>query len=151
MTTERDSSAGLFDRMYDYQPTKAITAYAVAGAVVAVLIAGFGSGAWVTSGKASEIARQAASSAHTELAATWCVDRFLATQDAAEQLSRLKEMRSRVQRTRFLQAGDWTVLPGGTVANRQIAARCGDVLVDLQLDDTGIDEAAGLEIETDQL
>ncbi|MDX6749532.1 hypothetical protein SH611_06925 [Geminicoccaceae bacterium 1502E] len=111
-----------------YRPTKTMWFWSTAAAVVAAIILGFSWGGWVTGGTAGSMARNAAEDARTQLAASLCVNRFMAASDASVQLAALKE-KSSYSRGSFIEAGKWGDLPGATKLNdRDVARACGDLL-----------------------
>ena len=69
---------------------------------IGVIVVGFTWGGWVTGGTARSMAQNAAVSAHDELVAVICVERFQNGRDAHGQLAALKELqgwnRGRVHR-----------------------------------------------------
>ena len=141
----------LMQRWRDYRPSKKATFFFMVGAVIATTSYGFSSGAWVSSSKASQMARIEARDARTELAGGWCVQRFLAQADATERLGELQGMRSRFQRTQFIESGDWALMPGESRPNRRISSYCGDVLTSWELDETMVEEGDGLQqVHTDE-
>lgn len=81
-----------------------------AGAV-ALAIAGFSWGGWVTGGTASEMANRASKDAREQLVASICVDAFVLNPDAAKNLVELKGAKS-YERDDLIEAGGWIVVPG---------------------------------------
>ena len=104
----------------------------IAGAVATIVI-GFSWGGWVTGGSVRAMTDKAAQSAHQELAAAVCSNRFAASPDAHTQLATLKGITSSYQRGKFVEDGGWAVMPGATDADRQDANACADGLLKLEL------------------
>jgi hypothetical protein len=94
-----------------YRPSKATLFWACVACIALVPIIGFGWGGWVTGGTATKMADNAAEEAQAELAAFFCVDRFMHAQDVKEQLKSLKDTTS-WQRGGFIKDGGWAKVPG---------------------------------------
>ncbi len=139
----------MMNRWREYRPSKKGTFFLMAGAVAATMYLGFSSGAWVSSSKASQIARAEVRQATMELAGDWCAQRFLADADAIERLSELQGMRSRFQRTQYVESGDWALMPGETRPNRRISSHCGDILAEWERGDPDADETSVGQVRTD--
>lgn len=129
----RNEEYGWRQRWDEYRPSKKGTLGLMVASALVVSWVGFGSGAWMTSAKAEEMASAEVREARTQIAGAWCVDRFLASQDAATHLSELQGLRSRFQRTQFIERGDWSVLPGEARPTRAAAQRCADLLMEMEL------------------
>ncbi|MEO5326477.1 hypothetical protein PV773_24505, partial [Mesorhizobium sp. CC13] len=74
---------------------------------ILTIVAGFTFGGWMTGGSARLMASVAARDARAELAAAECVQRFVASEQAAEQLAALKDLSS-WQRSGFIKDGGWS-------------------------------------------
>ena len=129
----RNEQYGWRERWNQYQPSKKGTFGLMVASVLVVSWAGFGTGAWTTSAKAQEMASTEVREARNQIAGAWCVDRFMASQDASAHLTELQELRSRFQRTQYIERGDWSVLPGETRPSRAAAQRCADLLMEMEL------------------
>jgi hypothetical protein len=105
--------------------------WSIVGAVIATIVVGFTWGGWVTSGSAASRAANAAQQARAQLAATVCVNRFLAASDASTQLARLKETNT-WQRDDFIDKGGWTTLRGMKSPVEDAAGICADKLLQVQ-------------------
>ena len=123
----------------EYRASKTVLFWSSAGAAIVAVIVGFSWGGWVTGGSAREMAENSAAQARQELAALVCVDRFMATPDAAVQLTALKEITSSYARGNFVEEGGWAVMPvssaaepkstvSTSTADRRAAALCADQL-----------------------
>jgi hypothetical protein len=130
MTEKKLNLAQRWDRV---QPTKGTVFWGVVAGAVATMIIGFSWGGWVTGGSVRAMTDKAAQTAHQELAAAVCADRFAAAPDARTQLTALKDISSSYQRGKFVEDGGWAVMPGASSADRQDASACADGLVKLEL------------------
>lgn len=111
-----------------FQPTRVGTIWALIYTVGGTMALGFTAGGWMTAGGAQEMADKAAAKARAQLAATVCVERFLAAADAEAQLASLKSISNNFQRRRFIEDGGWTVMPGNTSGTAQAASLCAAAL-----------------------
>ncbi|TPN83212.1 hypothetical protein FJ987_17355 [Mesorhizobium sp. CU2] len=98
-------------RFDEYQPSKTLWFWSVAGAVVLTMIVGFTAGGWTTSGTAAEMAKTSAIKAKAELAANLCVEKFITASNASDNLAKLKGTSS-YQRDSFISDGGWVKLAG---------------------------------------
>jgi hypothetical protein len=117
-------------RFADYRPSKTVLFWSCAGCVVATMILGFTWGGWVTGGTAGELAEDAATQARAQVAATVCVEKFMATDDAHPQLASLKEIRSSWQREDFVEEGGWATVAGKDYDDA--AELCAERLIDME-------------------
>jgi hypothetical protein len=117
----------------EWRPSKALWFWSMVGAVTATIIVGFAWGGWVGPGTAKARAAEAAKQARAELAATVCVNRFLAAEDAQAQLAELKQTNS-WSRGSFIDKGGWTTLRGMDAPVEDAAGLCADRL--MQVDAT---------------
>jgi hypothetical protein len=101
----------LSQRFDEYQPSKTLWFWSVAGAVVLTMIVGFTAGGWTTSGTAAEMAKSSAIKAKAELAANLCVEQFITASNANDNLAKLKGTSS-YQRDSFISDGGWVKLAG---------------------------------------
>ena len=104
--------ANLNQRFQEAQPTKTMLFWSCLGSIVVALIIGFTWGGWVTGGTAHEMAEEAAEEAQAQLAASVCVDRFMASPDARTQLTSLREIESSWQQENFVEEGGWVTIAG---------------------------------------
>src|ERR1700683_5197940 len=93
-------------RWSDYRPSKTTWFWSCVGSVAATLAVGFFWAGWVTAGESAAMSAHAANKARTDLAATVCVNRFVAAPDAATQLATLRKT-DPWARTELLQKGGW--------------------------------------------
>jgi hypothetical protein len=128
----------LRQRWQEYRPSKATLFWSCVGSVVVALIIGFTWGGWVTAGTATEIAEKAAREARAELAATVCVQRFMAASDARAQLASLKKTSS-WQRDDLIEKGGWVTLPGVEKPIATAADLCAERLAAMELPQNGQD------------
>ena len=110
-------------RWETYRPTKALLVWSCAVGAIGVIVVGFTWGGWVTGGTARAMAQNAAVSAHDELVAVICVERFQNGRDAHGQLAALKELQG-WNRAAFIEKG--ARQPDGKPADcRPTASLCG--------------------------
>jgi hypothetical protein len=105
------AQSGLARRWRDYRPSKKLLAAACAGTMVLTVVLGLSCGFWISSGRAAMLSRMAADHARAELAATVCVNRFLAAPDVATRLDALRK-RDAWYRGEALEDAGWTALAG---------------------------------------
>ncbi|NGO56115.1 hypothetical protein [Allomesorhizobium camelthorni] len=101
----------LSQRWQNYRPSKTLWFWSLAGISVLTMILGFTVGGWTTGGGAAVMAELAAREARSTLAASLCVQNFVSTEGAAEQLAALKEA-STWERDTFIEDGGWAMLAG---------------------------------------
>ncbi|UWQ79049.1 hypothetical protein K3725_17345 [Leisingera sp. S132] len=97
---------------------------------VAITIAGFSWGGWVTGSQADAMAN---SRSHSELIAALvpvCIDRAQTDSDRAAKLASIQEAMSYKRRDAVMAAG-WATVPGSEQPNRDLAQAC---LAGLDLD-----------------
>jgi hypothetical protein len=121
----------LGDRISNWRPTKAALLWACAGSVALTLIVGFNWGGWVTGGTAEEMAERAAEEGRAKLAATICVDKFMAAPNAQANLATLKKTDS-WDRDSFVTKGGWVKLPGVEEPIFDAADLCADRLTEME-------------------
>jgi hypothetical protein len=110
-------------RFQQYRASKTALFWSCAGSVIVATILGFSWGGWTTGGGAQAMADKAAASAHQELAAVVCVDRFMAAQDADVQLTALQEITSSYAQGKFVEEGGWaTIVPASNTADLKVSA-----------------------------
>jgi hypothetical protein len=97
-------------RFQHYRASKTALFWSCAGCIVATVIVGFTWGGWVTGGSARDMAEAAAEQAQAQVAATVCVDQFMAAADARPQLASLKENTSSWRQENFIEDGGWAVI-----------------------------------------
>ena len=121
---------GRSQRFAEYRPSKTVLFWSCAGCVAATMIIGFTWGGWVTGGTAGEMAQAAADRAQAQVAASVCVEKFMAATDARPQLASLNEIRSSWQRKNFIEEGGWATVAGNDYDDA--AALCAKRLMDLE-------------------
>jgi hypothetical protein len=104
--------------------------WGVAGGAIALAIAGFTWGGWVTGGKADADATQRASSAVVVALAPVCVERFNHAADAGANLAALKKVDSWSQGD-FVEKGGWATIPGSNSPTQvtAVAQACASLLL----------------------
>jgi alpha/beta superfamily hydrolase len=101
---------------------------AAAGAV-ALAIAGFSWGGWVTGATAERLAGARADAAMVAALAPICVRQFQASARAGVSLAALKQVQSWEQ-AEYVSKGGWATMPGSKEEpNREVAAACAAALV----------------------
>lgn len=83
--------------------------FGAAGGAFALAILGFTWGGWVTGGTAQGIAAHAAQDAREQIVASICVERFVASADAASDQAALREASS-WQRDNLIEEAGWVTL-----------------------------------------
>ena len=99
---------------------------AVIGAV-ALAIAGFSWGGWMTGTTAKRMASDMARSEVVAALVPICIENSKQDPQVAEKLAELKDASS-YQRGDMLMKAGWATMPGSTDPNRQVANACGDTL-----------------------
>ena len=117
-------------RFQEYRPSKTVLFWSCAGCIAATMIVGFTWGGWVTGGSAGEMAEEAAGQARAQLAATVCVDNFMAAADAGPQLASLKDIGSSWRRENFIEEGGWAMVSGQEYDDA--AELCAERLMELE-------------------
>ena len=120
----------LGQRWETYRPTKALLVWSCAVGAIGVIVVGFTWGGWVTGGTARSMAQNAAVSAHDELVAVICVERFQNGRDAHGQLAALKELQG-WNRAAFIEKGGWATMPDKATQTGTAARLCADQLMAL--------------------
>ena len=117
-----------------YRPGKSLLFWSCAASVAATIVVGFTWGGWTTGGTATAMARDAATGARQELAASVCVERFQGAPDAGVQLAALQGMRNAWDRGTFVEKGGWAVMPGPKTSEPagRAARACADRLALLE-------------------
>lgn len=126
-----DNDKSMSDRWTDYRPTKTMTFWSCVAAAGATMAIGFGAGGWVTGGTATEMARNAADGARTELVANACVQKFTTSDSFATDLSVLKEASSWKQGD-VVASGGWATLAGMEEPHDAAARLCANKLVAME-------------------
>lgn len=121
---------GLIQRFEQFQPTKPMLFWACVGSVAATIAIGFTWGGWVTGGTAQSMATTAEEQGRAELAATICVERFLAAPNSSVQLAELKDAGGTFRQRQFIEAGEWAIMPDRGGATRLAATLCAERLAD---------------------
>jgi len=96
------------------------TLWGMAGGAIALLIAGFTWGGWVTAGTAESTARTRVDDAVVVALAPVCVDKFKHSGDAPANLVALKQVGT-WQQGDFVEKGGWAAVPG-THSSERVSA-----------------------------
>ncbi len=115
----------------EFRPSKTLWVWSCVGCVIATVILGFSWGGWVTGGTATEMAIDAAEDGRTEVAATVCVNKFVASANAGTQLATLKDASS-WERDGIVEEGGWSTIPGLDADLDEVAEVCADRLVAME-------------------
>ena len=107
--------------------TKPALMGAAAGAI-ALAIAGFSWGGWVTAGTAETQAKQASSKAVVAALAPICADNFRRATDSTSQLVELKKISS-WQQSAFVEKGGWAKMPGRASVDSSMATACAEMIL----------------------
>ena len=123
-----DNKKPLGQRWEEYRPSKTALFWSCAAVSILTIVVGFAWGGWVTNGTAQEMTQEA----RRNLAATFCVQRFMADSDAASQHVSFMEI-SDWQRDEFIQKGGWAKLPALDRPLAGIADLCADKLAKVEV------------------
>jgi hypothetical protein len=118
------------ESMKDMVPSKT-TVWTAVGASVLTIALGFTVGGWRTGNAAEQMAREAATAARVELAASVCAANFSATPAAFDQREEMLALPSFRQRS-FVQEQAWALVPGETAVDRMAAERCAQIIADME-------------------
>ena len=95
---------------------------------IALAIAGFTWGGWVSGGTAERLAAARADTATLTALTPICVTQFNASPKARASLAALKETQS-WQQAEYVQKGGWATMPGESgEPSRELAAACAEAL-----------------------
>lgn len=117
------SGETMLKRWSDFRPTKTQAFWFAAGAVLLVLLIGFGPGGWVSGGTAKRMVDEAAGNARLALAVAVCKDQFMEASGAKARLAKL-EAASWLERGDFVAQGGWATMPDRKAPNNAVAAQC---------------------------
>ena len=118
----------LSQRWEEYRASKATLFWSCVGVSILTMVIGFTWGGWITSGTAQEMTQEA----RRNLAATFCVNRFMADSDAAAQHVSFMEI-SDWQRDEFIQKGGWAKMPALERPRAGVADLCADKLAKVEV------------------
>ena len=118
----------LSQRWEDWRPSKGALFWSCVSVSILTMVIGFTWGGWVTGGTAQEMTQEA----RRNLAATFCVNRFMADADVAAHYAKFMET-SDWQRDDFIQDGGWAKLPALERPLAGIADLCADKLATVEL------------------
>lgn len=121
----------LSQRLQNYRPTKTVWFWSMGGASAITMIVGFTIGGWTTGGSASLMSNLAAREARSALAASICVQNFVTSAGATDNLVALKQA-STWQRNSFIEDGGWSKLAGVEETITGAATLCADKLVAME-------------------
>lgn len=124
---------GLIQDAKDYQPTMTAMVWTAVGASALTMAVGFFGLGWVTGGTAEEMAEDARSSGHAELAAAICAENFRTTPAALEQYNEISDMSGFRQR-QFIEDQPWALMPGAESVGRETAQLCATKITEMDPD-----------------
>ena len=107
---------------------------AAAGAV-ATMIIGFNWGGWTLGSTVEKVAKDRADTAVVAALAPICVDQFRQAVNAGGNLSELNKFSYAWDRSTFVEAGGWAIMPGGEKADSAVAKACAETLTSLKAAD----------------
>lgn len=122
-----ERKASWSQRWEEWRPSKGALFWSCVSISILTMVIGFTWGGWMTGGSAQEMTQEA----RRNLAATFCVQRFLNQPDAAARHAALMEI-SAWQRDDFVQDGGWAKLPTLDRPLGGIAALCADKLATVE-------------------
>src|SRR6185503_8595751 len=99
---------------------------AIGGAAIAAFV-GFQFGGWMTTGKATELAREKADKAVIVALAPICVDKFRHAQNATENLTKLNAINYSYEKGTYVSKGGWATLPGSDEPASGVAQACAEM------------------------
>lgn len=127
MTSERTFGT----RWADYRPSKTSLFWSCVAIAVLTMVVGFTWGGWVTGSTAQDMVREG----RRDLAAEFCVQRFLAAPDAsAEHAALMKE--GSWHRDSFVEKGGWVKMPKLDHPITGVADLCAEKLADIEVSPT---------------
>lgn len=115
----------------DHRPSKRVWLWSMIGASALTMTIGFTIGGWLPTGRAVVLADIAARNARAALVADLCVQKFVSSANAAENLTALKAS-SYWERNSFIERGGWTLISGVRKPNADAIDRCVEVLVNMK-------------------
>ena len=118
----------LGQRWEDYRASKGTLFWSCVAVSVLTIVAGFTWGGWVTEGTAQEKVQES----RRNLAAKFCVQRFLEASDASSQHASLMEA-SGWQRDDFVRKGGWAELPDLDRPIAGVADLCAEKLAEVEV------------------
>lgn len=118
----------LSQRWEEYTASKATLFWSCVGVSILTMVIGFTWGGWITNGTAQEMTQQA----RRNVAASFCVNRFLADANAASQYADFMKT-SDWQRDEFIHNGGWAKMPPLDRPIAGIADLCADKLAKVEL------------------
>ncbi len=118
----------LGQRWEEYRASKATVFWSCVAVSILTMVIGFTWGGWVTGGTAQEMTQEA----RRNLAATFCVNRFMADANAGSHYTEFMET-SDWQRDEFIHDGGWATMPTLDRPLAGIADLCADKLAKVEM------------------
>lgn len=118
------------NRLSDFRPSKALWFWSCIICIAATMIIGFTAGGWVTGGTATSMAQTAAQDGRTKLAASLCVNKFVAGADAAA-FTELKDASS-WNRDDLIEKGGWAKIEGVDAEIPGVADACAERIASME-------------------
>jgi len=117
-------------RWEEYRPTKTQAFWFAVGAIVVILIIGFGPGGWVTARTAQAMVADSARNSRQQLASAVCVEEFM---DTANTGTRLEQIRKASWLDRASLVAEWATMPGESEPSSVVANMCASALAKLEV------------------
>lgn len=114
-----------------YRPSKRIWGWSMVGASALTMMIGFAWGGWQPVGRAAVMADRAGRNARAALVADICVQQFVSSSNAAENLKALKAA-SYWDRDSFIENGGWITIAGLEKPSENAIGRCVETLVNMK-------------------
>lgn len=118
-------------RWSSYRPSKKTWLLSMIGASVLTMVIGFVGAGWMPSGRAHVMAEIAARNARNELAANICVEQFVSSTEAAQNLSKLKDT-ANWDRNKYIEDGGWLNIKGIDDMIPGASERCVKELIEIK-------------------
>jgi hypothetical protein len=117
-------------RWSDFRPSKALWYWSCVVCIAATMIIGFTAGGWVTGGTATTMAQTAAQDGRTKLAASLCVNKFVASADATA-FTEVKDASS-WNRDDIIEKGGWAKIEGVDAEIPGVADACAQRIASME-------------------
>lgn len=132
----------LSTRWSNFRPSKGLWFWSCVVCIAGTMIVGFTAGGWVTGGTANSMAQTAAQDGRTKLASALCVNKFVASANAATAFTELKDASS-WNRDDIIEKGGWAKIEGVDAEIPGVADACAEQIAALEtLPETASSETA---------
>jgi len=133
--------ASMKERWSDYRPSKGAVVWSFVGGIVLTLFFGFAVFDWYTAGSARAMAEQEREEGRAQLAATLCVEHFMAAPDLRTRLVALQEENSYSRDSLISDAG-WTTFGDMEEPVDEAAELCAEQLAEMEIPEASEQPAA---------